>query len=191
MKKSVRIAISSCCLLLVVSARGFGTDPSPATNLLSDAQWEFTTKNVKGAVDQGINGGDHGTELTIRKTDTGTDDHVWWRQALPAAAGEVYHLSLEAKSGGNGNHRVYVGVEFVAGENKFLGFKQISNVCYASAKNPGANVPDVKDWTAFEGNFTVPPGATVMGIRLALESSSPAEADFRNVVLTKTTTTPP
>jgi hypothetical protein len=193
MKKYIPGLLICAAILLMLGVRGFGDDQVPA-NLLASDGWTYypiqTPDRTSGFIKQETTqGGPHGTELTIRKTHTGTDDHVWWRQALPAAAGEVYHLSLEAKGGGEGDHRI--GVEFVGEENKFMGFKQISNVCYASTKFPRATVPDVKDWTAFAGNFTVPPGVTAIGIRLALESSGLAEADFRSVVLTKTTNTSP
>jgi beta-galactosidase len=188
MKKAARILPASLCALLALGAQGFGEgeDRSPADNLLIDSQWEFTSGSVKGIIEKNIEPGDHGTEITIRKADTTAHDHVWWRQKLSADGGDAYHLSLEAKGTGVADHRIYVGVDFLSSDGKFAGFKQIGNVCYDVVKIPSATVPDVKDWTSFEGNFTVPRGASDLSIRLALDATGPAEADFRNVVLTKT-----
>ncbi|PAW78040.1 MAG: hypothetical protein B9S32_09135 [Verrucomicrobia bacterium Tous-C9LFEB] len=168
-------------LFLLLSVSGWGASPNAAGNLLEEKKWQFRQTTKKGAVESQQSS----DELIIRKTDRGTDDHVWWSQKLEAEKGGVYHLSFEAKASGEEDHSVYVGVDFLDQNGKFIGFKELRKICYINPKFPGATIPDVTDWKIFESDFTVPREAGFMSVRLALGGSTPVEVSYRKIAVNK------
>jgi beta-galactosidase len=171
----------ACLLLLSEGAWRLHAEPAQGMNEIDPGGWQFYRGTPAGLVEEQESGG----ELSIRKTDRGAADHVWWRQRHEADEGGVFRLSFEARGTGEEDHSIYGGVDFLGPDGKVAGFQEIRKVCYVNPKFPKATLPDVPEWKTFEGDFVVPRGAAFYSVRLALGASAPAEAGFRNVVVTK------
>ena len=172
--------------------------PEPGRNLLPDAglstvandpasNWKFIRGKPEGGVVWGARACKEDpsiTELFIRKDDAGTHDHCWWAPQIPAAEGMEYHLAFQAKSSGSGDHGVFAGVDFLGNEGAPVQFLELSTVAYASTKWVGAKVEDPANWKTFEAKFTIPRGVKSLRLRFGLDAVTPAECEFRNIVLT-------
>ncbi len=175
------LLLAFLCLILAGGNRSQAQAAPSGDNLLQEQNWEFNRNHVAGSIQQDSVPTDQGRQLSIRKTDRVPNDHVWWRQRVAAAPGDVYHLAFEARGKGEEDHSVYVGVDFLDANGKFISFKEIKKVAYRNPKFPGTTVPDVNNWQPFAEDFTVPLDAHYFSVRLALEGGAPAEAAFRHV----------
>ena len=177
-------------LWLLLLCTAFAAEPE--MNYLRDADlsgarndtstdWKFNRGGNEGKVVWGVaaeGGADH---LFIRKRDDSTHDHCWWGQRVAVRDGDIYRLSFAAKSSGEGDHGVAVGVDFYGAAGQSMGFKSLKTLAYVSSVYPTSQKPDLANWTDFSLDFTVPRGAAFLSLRFALDAISPSEAAFRNI----------
>ena len=183
-------------LFLMKTPNVIGEERNELTNILvngnlsagNDQQvpaWSFEQNKPEGKIEKGITRDKTAQNyLFIRKEDSGTHDHTWWRQMCDVNEGQKYHLTFQSQGYGKSDYGVYAGAAFVGENGRWIGFELIKTVASRSSKYPSVNTEEVRKWKEFEGNVTPPPGTRKIILRLGLDAISPSEAYFKDIKLT-------